>query len=170
MSQSINSDVQLRTSTLEDCLLYYQTRTSKGSIDQSISTTSFSYSTHQEWYYENFQKTDQLFFTIYQENRGIGYLRIQPNIQRKYFVSLAILPEFQGRGFGHKALAQCLEKAASKKIPILHAVVKRGNLASEKIFRQVGFSSYLELHDDEKEHLYFRIELPLSVTPTEVHT
>ena len=71
--------------------------------------------------------------------RKIGYLYLDPVDGDTAEISVAILQDFSGRGFGRQAVAELCDFAYSRGFTNLYAMVRDDNLRSQRMFRHAGF-------------------------------
>ncbi len=79
-----------------------------------------------------------VFILLY--GQKIGYVRFRPfSHQGSYEVSIALIPEYHGFGYGKKALDLAEKYAKRQGISSLFAMVKRENLQSINFFEKMGY-------------------------------
>ena len=79
-----------------------------------------------------------------------GYCRFDKNDKGEFNISIAILPKFQGKGFGKKLLSESMALMGSNKVFI--ASVFKNNSVSLKLFQRNGFG----LINEDKQQYYLR--------------
>lgn len=115
-----------------------------------------SFKKHSRWFEEKyFSGLDNHCFILENENdKAIGYCRFDFNDKTNaYLVSIAINPNFLGRGLGHYLLSQSLNKF-TRSAEIL-AEVRKGNLPSVKLFQKNKFKIFKE----DSGKYYFKLSL-----------
>lgn len=113
-----------------------------------------SFENHKKWFEEKyFSGLNNHCFVLKDKEKVIGYCRFDFNQKDSaYITSIALDPEFQGRGWGHLLLSESLKKIKQNK-DIL-AKVKKNNLSSIKLFQRNNFKLYKE----NKKNYYFKYE------------
>lgn len=80
----------------------------------------------------------QTFFVAFDEEKMIGCCALDVYSKRIAEIrSLAVLPDYRGKGVGTKLVSLCLKRAKKKKI--LEIITITGK---EKLFRKLGFDTF----------------------------
>jgi len=74
---------------------------------------------------------------ILSDEQPAGFIQSQSHGDHLSLQHLYVLPQFQGRGLGAKALEQLLERSANEQLPI-HLDALRGS-DSNRFYRRLGF-------------------------------
>ncbi|WP_210712408.1 GNAT family N-acetyltransferase [Pseudomonas sp. MWU349] len=74
---------------------------------------------------------------ILSDGQPVGFIQSQSHGDHLRLQHLYVLPQFQGRGLGAKALEQLLERSANEQLPI-HLDALRGS-DSNRFYRRLGF-------------------------------
>ncbi|AGL86909.1 MULTISPECIES: GNAT family N-acetyltransferase [Pseudomonas] len=74
---------------------------------------------------------------ILSDGQPAGFIQSQSHGDHLRLQHLYVLPQFQGRGLGAKALEQLLERSANEQLPI-HLDALRGS-DSNRFYRRLGF-------------------------------
>lgn len=139
----------------------------------SFSTVEISYEEHQRWYRQILSRSDCRQYIYMQDDKAVGQVRLTIS-GNKAEVSYSICAEKRCMGYG-KMMLQLLCEQVKKDLPeikTLIAKVKPDNIASRKVFMDIG---YLERYDvfemelnDEKNSLY-HAEIPNTggITPNQ---
>jgi ribosomal protein S18 acetylase RimI-like enzyme len=107
---------------------------------------------HDKWF-ENkyFKSQDNKCFVLKKEKKVIGYCRFDLE-NGKYRISIAIDPQYHGKGLGHILFSTSLKKIRTKR-DIL-AEIQLGNLPSVKLFQKNNFEIYRQ--DDKNYYLKYK--------------
>jgi GNAT superfamily N-acetyltransferase len=97
----------------------------------------------------------QEFFMIEAEGETVGKIRIHRNGQRSEIYGFAILPEFQGKGYGRKALQQAVRMEASRGHSI-YLDVQVENKHALSLYTANGFCK-----ENRQDYYRYPIERPL---------
>lgn len=136
----------------EDSLGVWKIRNHSSNRIWFNTTEEVIFSSHDSWFENKYfkNKTNKC-FVLQLSGRVAGYCRFDLS-ESKYVISIALDPEYQGRGFGNELLSGALKLLGCEK-GIL-AEVKKKNLASLKIFEKNYFDKYKE--DDENIYLKYK--------------
>ncbi|EFR44900.1 ribosomal protein S18-alanine N-acetyltransferase [Streptococcus pseudoporcinus] len=75
------------------------------------------------------------YFFVYDKQKIIGFLSLQQLVGELEITNIAVLPDYQGKGFG----AQLLQKVTSSN-QTLFLEVRESNLAAQALYKKVNFS------------------------------
>ena len=133
----------VRPAEISDSQRIWEIRNSPMVRQHSKNQDEIKFSDHQNWFQQQyFGNTGNLCFVLANaEGIVIGYCRFdfnQPN--KNYRVSIALDPQYQGRGLGHWLLSQSLKNIPSQSIVL--AEIKKTNPASLKLFEKNNFKTY----------------------------
>lgn len=117
----------LKKASMKDCRFFYRVHTD---VDRRFYSTkkTVSFEEHQEWYRKNYKKLT----VIYNElAEPVGVIRSQA----AEILSIAVLPNYQGRGYGTESLMGYKAFTDKKLVAVIHPK----NIASRKSFSRAGF-------------------------------
>ena len=97
---------------------------------------------HLNWFMDKLESTcTQLYILTDSCNSSIGQIRIDL-IDGIWEIDYSIDPQYRGRGYGKKIIELLLHKISSNSI--LKGIVKNTNIASLKVFKDLGFESKID--------------------------
>ncbi|MCK4347263.1 MAG: GNAT family N-acetyltransferase [Thermoplasmatales archaeon] len=114
--------IQIRSARITDALIFYKARFNPVAIKYSKTKNIPIYAEHVKWFEKNYQTG---VYTILLDGKPIGYVRIDKNV-----IFIAVLQEYQKKGFATEALGQLLKHHKN-----LTAEIYPGNIASVKLFK-----------------------------------
>lgn len=85
------------------------------------------------------KKSDGLYLKMLQDKTFIGFIGIRIDGTEAHITNLAILPNFQNKGFGSLLLEQGLLFAKAKKCLTLSLEVKKSNIPAIALYEKFGF-------------------------------
>lgn len=133
-------EYEIRPAKAEDMKKIWEIRNHHSVRIDSTNQEEIPYSSHKKWFIGKYFKDKKNYCFVLEYNKeAIGYCRID-QAENGYMVSIAINPEFQGKGAGSFLLGESLEELKSEK-PIL-AVVKKENIRSLRLFKKNNFEAY----------------------------
>ena len=106
----------------------------------------------QEWFAEYEGSKDKQFFTIYDEPKPIGFMGLssisKANKNADLFIAIGE-EEYQGRGFGPKALEWLIEYGFTKlELHKINLGVIKDNAPAVKLYKSLGFVVEGEMKDE----------------------
>ena len=104
---------------------------------------------HQNWFSEKTKNKKHLYFTLYNDKKKLGLIRYDQN-NFYYFISISVLPKYQSKNIGSKAIIAS-EKFIKKGMII--AKVKKNNKKSCNFFVKNGYTILKE----KKEFILYKI-------------
>ena len=148
------SDMIVRLATKEDARPVLDIRNDPMTRVQSVQNQELiSLSEHLLWFEQQyFGDAKSRCFVLDDNGKVIGYCRYDLGANDEYTVSIAISPEYHGRGLGHLLLSQSIIQFPAGKSII--AEVKKGNMPSIRLFQKNKFQTYRE----DRNNYYIRYE------------
>ena len=129
----------LRKAEASDAKLILEIRNDPDVRKQSCHSEYIPWETHIAWFSQQyFQKKENVCLVLECEGKRAGYCRFDAVSSDAMEISIALSPEFQGRGLGTFLLQEGLAYIADQKKEI-RATVKKGNIASLGLFKEQGF-------------------------------
>lgn len=131
----------LTKATEEDCRFLYELRNEEDVRKNSFQTETFSYESHVVWYKEKLGDKQTQIYVLKQNGVNIGQVRVDLHGLNGE-ISYAICPKARGYGYA-KWMLGCLEERLREQAFCrkLTAEVKRENIASQKIFEGLSYTS-----------------------------
>ncbi|MFH1171415.1 MAG: N-acetyltransferase [bacterium] len=143
----MDSIVEIRALQPEDSADMWRIRNHEMVRCMSHDTSSIPRAVHDAWFARYIANPENRAFVLVCDSRVAGYCRIDHGL-----VSIAIDPEFQGRGFSRQLLTESILRVRDTTSRIL-AEVRRDNPISLGLFTAAGFGIIEE--DGEKYILAF---------------
>lgn len=130
-----NRKLELKPATKKDTKDLWKWRNEKTTSMNSFTTEPIPLNEHLKWFSKALRDKRKRIFVIYNNNRKIGYVRIDFNGEPE--LNIALGKEYRKLGFGIRAIRLACESVKSRDII---ARIKTGNEASIKAFERAGFS------------------------------
>lgn len=127
------SAISLRPATAADARIVWEWRNDPASRAASRTTAAIAWEDHAAWFPEAL--TTRRMLIGEQDGAPVGLVRFDPDGAGGHWVSINLAPQARGRGVGRRLLAAAVATVAGP----LHAEIRAGNLASERIFQACGF-------------------------------
>ncbi len=134
----------------EDSKRVWQIRNHPKVRQLSNDPKEFSFEEHDPWFKKKYflGPDNYCYVLLAQEGLVIGYCRIDSDSDNdRYVISIALDPDYHGKGLGTKLLSQSVQMFPEEK-EIL-AEIQKENIISVKLFKKVGF---VHLREDEKNY------------------
>ena len=159
-----NKTIVLRKATMEDAELLFQWKNDPDTIANSITKRGVSMEEHVNWLQKVIHNPNRQLFVLEIDEIPVGQLRLDmeimeqvenkeihnysniPDITAEISYSLAL--EHRGKGLGRVLLEQAESLAEALNLKELTAEVLPHNIASQKLFRSLGFA------EEQKDNLY----------------
>lgn len=130
----------LRKADKNDMDLLFQWANDRTVRNNSFSTKQIQYEEHKQWYQNLLNRTDYIQYIYMQELESIGQVRLTINGSVAE-ISYSICEEKRCMGYG-KTILRLLYKQVKEDFPQIKkliAKVKPENIASRKVFTEVGY-------------------------------
>ena len=131
----------LTRATEEDCRFLYDLRNEEDVRKNSFQTETFSYESHVAWYKEKLGDKQTQIYVLKQDGENIGQARVDLHgVDGE--ISYALCQKARGYGYA-KWMLRCMEERLREQAFCrkMTAEVKRENIASQKIFEGLSYSS-----------------------------
>lgn len=108
--------------------------------ETAINQESVNFAQHDRWFREKyFKDKDSKCFVLKNNDNTIGYCRFDLN-KTGYVISIALHPDYQGRGLGRQLLIESMWQFGDEKAFL--ATIKKNNPTSLRLFLEAGFQIY----------------------------
>lgn len=140
--------MRLRQALEDDCLFVYDLRHCSSVMNNSFNCESFSYIGHKAYFQRKVKDKDCFFYIVVVEGERAGVVRVE--LAYKWYIHIALLPRFQGRGIGTEAIKAATQAARVNIRCPIYAEILENNAASIAAFKKAG---YMVLNDLGKNKL-----------------
>ena len=145
----------LRPVKKSDAILLYEWRNDSLVRKNSFNSDELIFEDHQNWLYDTLNNPDIFFFIMENGADKIGQIRLNRN-DNVCVVSYSIAEKYRAQGYGKLILQLAENQCVSNNIvDSLVGYVKKSNVASQIIFRSLGYSET----DEGDFYRYFKAEL-----------
>ena len=137
----------LRRATMNDAELLFQWKNDKATIENSITKRGVTMEEHLNWLQNVIDNPQRQLFILDVDGISVGQLRLDlEGVTAE--ISYGLGAEFRGKGLGKVLLEQAETLAETFAISELTAEVLPHNIASQKLFKNLGFE------EEKKEDIY----------------
>lgn len=136
--------IDVQHATWTDCRFVYEVNNEISVREQSIHSDQFEYSDHRKWFQDLLNDPDRSLFVGRTGGLRFGVLRfdlMSSPTGQCYQVSIALSPEFRGRGLSRALLEHGMALKKTEGAASFLAQVRPGNDPSLRLFSGAGFSS-----------------------------
>ncbi|HPB32683.1 MAG TPA: GNAT family N-acetyltransferase [Candidatus Sumerlaeota bacterium] len=145
--------VRFIKATIHDAEFLFHLRNESEARAQSIHSDEVGWEEHCQWLKGTIQNSDRLLFIAQgvHENEKYGQVRFDVS-QETAVISIAIAPEFRGRGLGREIIIRGIQEFSRQHpgVNTIIAYIKPSNAASKKAFQACGFE-YVETNEIHPE-------------------
>lgn len=133
--------ISLVRAAKKDTRFLWELRNDKNIRRNFFDSSPIPYSKHLNWFNDKLTSVNTYIFIIKNEQgKRIGYVRFEREKDNDWKVSVAIAPEFQGKGYGSLAITMgCRRLFKIVDVKKIVAYILKDNLASFNVFRKAGF-------------------------------
>jgi RimJ/RimL family protein N-acetyltransferase len=141
----VNVTLYLRKAQLSDVELTYIWATDPKVRMYAFTKENIGWENHKKWFFDKLNHTDCEYYIFHEKGEDIGSIRFDINENASAMISYLIDPSFHGKGFGKTILIMGLErlKFSRKEVKNVIGFVQKENIASLKIFENLGFQRTL---------------------------
>lgn len=144
-------DLKLRSAKLFDKEKTYEWANNSLVRKFSFNNDPIPFENHSKWFIERLESNHCAYYILEIDENAIGSIRFDiENTTAK--INYLIDPEFTGKGLGTRILREGIDRLRLEKpfVNIIYGFVIKENLASIKIFENLGFKLVLENDNDLK--------------------
>lgn len=106
----------------------------------SLTARPVGHEEHQNWLADVIQDSRRKLFVALAADQPVGAVRLDETVSAQFEVSITVRPESRGKGLGRAILRYASTLAFNDlKAHALIALIKEENLASRRIFEDVGY-------------------------------
>ena len=150
--------IKVRKAELRDAEAIFEWRNDELTRKMSHSTDAIRWEGHREWFASSLDNKNRLLLLCKNEigSRKIAMIRFDV-ISSRALVSINLSPQMRGKGLSKLCLSEAIKyfKNEFPQVLALDAGIKAENIASQRVFKSIGFVSVR----DSVDALYF--ECPL---------
>jgi L-amino acid N-acyltransferase YncA len=130
--------LEVRRAKISDSLLYWHWANDSTVRINAFNQHKIKWEEHQTWFNERLADFDTKLLLIESEAGPVGQVRFNRS-DSNYIISYSIARQFRGLGLGQVVLTKAIDYLRQREVATLIGDVKENNLASIKIFNQLGF-------------------------------
>lgn len=135
----MSSRLYLRPVEMKDTEQLFQWRNEKRVRENSFSMEPIQYKDHMQWLKNTLYDKAQSFFILMLDNTAIGQIRVKREGSLGV-INYSISPQYRAQGYGKKMLILIENHFVQADIQlVLTAYVKSKNIASQRIFEDLGY-------------------------------
>lgn len=153
-------DVTIRLANEKDVITYYKWVNDADVRNNSVNTSPVKLIDHKKWFLAKIKASGSALFVVNKKDKPIGQVRFDQTGSSAE-IDYSIENKYRGMGYGEIALRLALIEFKKKQSHLkIMAKVKKGNIASNKVFVKLGFAK--QRQSKIKNETYINYELSLS--------
>jgi len=130
--------LEVRRAKISDSLLYWHWANDPTVRINAFNQHKIRWEEHQAWFNERLADFNTKLLLIESEAGPVGQVRLNRS-DSNYIISYSIARQFRGLSLGQVVLTKAIDYLRQREVATLIGDVKENNLASIKIFNQLGF-------------------------------
>lgn len=119
--------------------LIYELASDPETRAQSFITEAIPYATHKLWFVKTLENPDRKLYVVLHGDVPVGSYRLDLEGDQAE-IGYTVAPGYRHRGYGKELLKYGEKQAKALGLKVLTAQVKKGNAASLKLFRSLGYT------------------------------
>jgi RimJ/RimL family protein N-acetyltransferase len=145
--------ITLRPASMGDMDTVFRWRNDPFILAHGSSHREVGWEEHQKWFAETISGKGRLMFIILEQDKSIGQIRFERQGQQDCVVSVYLLQEFTGRGYGLQCVRiGCAAVFQAWNVERVIACVRFDNPAGRFVFLKAGFTESEALNCCPEEH------------------
>ena len=153
LDNNIFKGAKLKKVTSEDKYFLFKLVNDPEVVKYSLSKKIINFKEHDRWFKKTIKNKNADILIFKNNNHKLGQVRFDKISKNKTIITYSVANEFRGKNIGYKMLKLAIKKN-SLKTP-LYAVVRKNNIASNKIFKKLGFTLFKK---DQKSILQYYLK------------
>ena len=140
----MNNDIILREASLEDESLLFKWRNIEELVLLSYLKKKVDFDEHHQWFINRVGSNRCKLLIVRIEKIDICLVRVDLN-DDECEISIYLIPGYEGKGYGSKALALALDRCSTL-CSCYKAIVQKKNVSSINLFKKLGF---IKIYQDD---------------------
>jgi RimJ/RimL family protein N-acetyltransferase len=154
--------IELRPATIADQDIVFRWRNDPFIVAHGSSNRAVSWEEHQNWFAETISGKSRKMFIVIDQGKPIGQIRFEHENQHDCVVSVYLLQEYTGRGYGLRVIALgCALIFDAWDVDRIIACVRLENRAGRSVFLKAGFKEAETLKSCPADHHSLILARPL---------
>lgn len=155
------SNITIRRAVAEDLMRYFNWANDERVRQNAISTDYIQLERHKSWFEKKLHNKDTFMYVFEIKKEPFGQVRF--DVEDKIaFIDYSIAINFRGKKLGKKMLEMAIiffSKKAENKCQKIVGIVKKSNIPSKKIFRNLGFDLQKESIIKEEVYKFYQLKV-----------
>lgn len=151
--------IKLRKVSEKDCRLIWKWANDPEVRAESFTSKAIPYCNHVVWFERKINDPDcHLYIVENSDRKPLGQVRLEIE-GNNATISISLDREFRGKGYGTKIIVLASQKIFKiSDVNVIHAYIKKGNIASELAFQKAGFVFLEDAEINDKHAGHFILE------------
>jgi len=134
------NEIALRPAVIGDLEMVFRWRNDPFILSHGSSHREVGWEEHLKWFGETVSNESRRIFIVLEHGNPIGQIRFERINERDCVVSVYLVQEFTGRGYGLRAIRMgCAAIFSTSDVERVVACIRRDNPASRSAFLKAGF-------------------------------
>ena len=130
--------IGIREATDNDATIIFEWANNSETRNNSFNSGVIKWKDHLHWFKEKLSDDSCTIYILHYNEISVGVVRFE--INETTIIGVTVAPDFRGKGFGAEIIkTACQTFWRINSDPIL-AYIKKGNIASQRVFEKAGFN------------------------------
>lgn len=149
-------EIGIREAIIDDAKILYDWACDPETRQNSFNTKPLEWNDHILWLKDRLMDPSVKIYILHLTNKLIGVVRFE--VDDTTIISITVAPSLRGMGLGDKLLNVACNKYWEDNASDILAYIKKGNIASQRIFEKAGFTFQSEVIHNSFKCLILKIE------------
>jgi|GEM_PF-552445 len=151
--------ISLRQAVQKDAAMIFEWRNTPFIMALGSQRRLVTWDEHLEWFKKSLRSKDRKIFIVLLNEKPIGQVRFDRLDSRRAAISVYVLQEYTGMGYGREAIMRgCWEMFAEGETEKILAHVRHDNPRSKSAFMKCGFVELFDCPDEPEGHFHLLLE------------
>ena len=141
-------EIGIREATIKDAKILFDWANDTETRQNSFNSVIIDWNNHIKWFKNKLNDPACKIYILYSNEKPVGVVRFEVN--ETTIVGVTVAPNYRGMGLGSEILKIARNTFWKNNTDSILAYIKKGNIASQRIFEKAGFSF---LREDEVNNI-----------------
>lgn len=149
-------EIEIREAIINDAEILFDWANDPETRQNSFTSKVIDWNDHIVWFKEKLINPHVIIYILHLNEKPIGVVRFE--INETTIIGINVAPSHRGLGLGSKILNVACNRYWENNTSVILAYIKKGNIASRRIFEKAGFIFQSEGIFNKIECLIFKAE------------
>jgi spore coat polysaccharide biosynthesis protein SpsF len=131
-------EIRIREATINDAKILFDWANDRGTRQNSFNSDAIEWNDHILWFTKKLMDSTSSIFILLDNENPAGVVRFEVN--ENTIIGVTVAPGYRGRGLGAEIIKIACNSYWDNNSEDILAYIKKGNVASQRVFEKSGFT------------------------------